>query len=241
MRTLLLLALLAAPAARAQAPAPVAPPPGGAPPASEEERTLYAVGVVAADSFRVFQLTPAELAVVERGLADALAGRALAVDMKTYGPKVSQLAAQRTEAASRVALARWSQEKGAVTTPSGLVYVPTVEGKGRSIGPDDVVRLHYEARLADGKVVDSTRKKGEPAEVHLARAIKCWSEGLQRMKVGGRATLACPPSLAYGERGLAPSNPGGALLVFDVEVVDVPATLSPVKPSDLPARPAPAP
>jgi FKBP-type peptidyl-prolyl cis-trans isomerase FkpA len=198
------------------------------------------MGVVAADSFRVFQLTPAELAVVERGLADALAGRPLAVDMKTYGPKVSQLAAQRTEAASRVALARWSQEKGAVTTPSGLVYVPSVEGKGRAIGPDDVVKLHYEARLADGKVVDSSRKKGEPVEVHLPRAIKCWGEGLQKMKVGGRATLACPAALAYGDRGMAPSIPGGALLVFDVEVVDAPATMAPVKPSELPARPAPA-
>ncbi len=235
MRTLLLLvALAAAPAARAQAPA------AGAPPAGEEEKTLYAVGVVAADSFRIFQLTPAELAVVERGLSDALAGRPPAVDMKIYGPKVSQLAAQRTEAASRAALARWSQEKGAVTTPSGLVYVPTVEGKGRAIGPDDLVKLHYEARLADGKVVDSSRKKGEPVEIHLPRAIKCWSEGLQKMKVGGRATLACPPALAYGDRGLAPSIPGGALLVFDVEVIDAPATMAPVKPSELPARPAPA-
>jgi len=234
MRVLpLLVVLAAAPAALAQAPA-------GAPLATDEEKTLYAVGVVAADSFKIFHLTPSELAIVERGLSDAVKGKTPAVDMKVYGPKVNQLAAKRTEESSKAALAKWAKAKGAVTTASGMVYVPSVEGTGRPVGPDSMVKLHYEARLADGTLADSSRKKGEPVELPLARAIKCWNEGLQKMKVGGRATLVCPPALAYGERGMAPNIPGGAMLVFDVEVLDVPASMVPVKPSDLPASPAPA-
>jgi FKBP-type peptidyl-prolyl cis-trans isomerase FkpA len=234
MRVLLvLLALGVAPAALAQAK-------GAKPLATDQEKTLYAVGVVAADSFKVFQLTPSELAIVQRGLSDAVAGKTPAVDMKVYGPKVNQLAAQRTEASSKATLAKWAQAKGAVSTASGLVYVPSVVGTGKAIGPDDMVKLHFEARLPDGQVVESSRKKGEPVDIQLARAIKCWNEGFQKMRVGGRATLVCPPALGYGERGMSPNIPGGATLIFDVEILDAPATMVPVKPSDLPAKPVPA-
>lgn len=201
--------------------------------ATDEDKTLYAIGVAASDSFKVFQLTPAELAIVQRGLSDALAGKASpAVDMKVYGPKVNQLAAKRTEAAGKKVLEAWAKKPGAKVLPSGMVYLSTTEGTGRTVGPLDFARVQYEAKLADGKVVDSSRKGGKPGpvDVPMEKVIKCWKEGLALMKVGGKATLVCPSSLAYGDAGMAKAGiPGGATMIFDIEFISVPVDVKEVQ------------
>jgi FKBP-type peptidyl-prolyl cis-trans isomerase FkpA len=119
-------------------------------------------------------------------------------------------------------LAQAAQEKGAVKTDSGLVYRILTEGKGPSPTADDTVRVHYRGTLTSGKEFDSSYKRGQPAEFPLKRVIKCWNEGVQKLKVGGKAKLTCPANLAYGDRdvggGLIPAN---SVLVFEVELLGI--------------------
>jgi FKBP-type peptidyl-prolyl cis-trans isomerase len=205
---LLLLALAAAPAAT---PAPM----------TERQKTLYAVGVSAADSFKIFDLKPEEVAVLERGLSDALLGRKLKVDMKVYRPKVNELAATAYAAKSRAMVTSYAAQKGAVTTASGLVYIQVKAGSGARPGPDSTVKVNYDGKLPDGTVFDSSRRRGEPSTLPIDKVIKCWNEGLQRMQVGEKATLVCPPEIAYGEAGKPPTIPPGSALVFDVELLGI--------------------
>lgn len=105
---------------------------------------------------------------------------------------------------------------------SGLVYKSLKDGKGPQPAATDVVKVHYRGTFPDGKEFDSSYGRGQPAEFPLNRVIKCWTEGVQKMKVGGKARLTCPPGIAYGERG----TPGGpippnATLHFEVELLDI--------------------
>jgi FKBP-type peptidyl-prolyl cis-trans isomerase FkpA len=105
---------------------------------------------------------------------------------------------------------------------SGLVYQSLKDGKGPQPAATDIVKVHYRGTLPDGKEFDSSYRRGQPAEFPLNRVIKCWTEGVQKMKVGGKAKLTCPPGIAYGERG----TPGGpippnATLHFEVELLDI--------------------
>lgn len=120
------------------------------------------------------------------------------------------------------ALKSAAAEAGAVTTGTGLVYRSLTDGSGPSPTAADVVKVHYRGTLTDGTEFDSSIKRGEPAQFPLNRVIKCWTEGVQRMKVGGKSKLTCPSAIAYGERG----TPGGpippnAILVFEVELLGI--------------------
>jgi FKBP-type peptidyl-prolyl cis-trans isomerase FkpA len=109
-----------------------------------------------------------------------------------------------------------------VTTPSGLVYQSLREGSGPSPAAADTVRVHYRGTLpATGKEFDSSYARNQPAEFPLDRVIKCWTEGVQMMKVGGKARLTCPASIAYGDRGAGGVIPPGATLVFEVELLAI--------------------
>jgi FKBP-type peptidyl-prolyl cis-trans isomerase FkpA len=108
-----------------------------------------------------------------------------------------------------------------VTTKSGLVYQSLKEGSGASPGASDVVKVNYRGTLADGKEFDSSYKRGEPAEFPLNRVIPCWTEGVQRMKPGGKARLTCPPAIAYGASGAGGVIPPNATLQFEIELLSV--------------------
>ncbi len=112
-------------------------------------------------------------------------------------------------------------EKGAIKTDSGMVYRSLTEGKGASPKATDVVQVHYKGTFPDGKEFDSSYKRGQPTEFPLNRVIKCWTEGVQRMKVGGKAKLTCPPSLAYGDKGAGGVIPPNATLQFEVELISI--------------------
>ena len=120
------------------------------------------------------------------------------------------------------AAAAAAKEKGAVVTPSGLVYLSLKEGDGAQPTKADTVKVHYRGYFpADGKEFDSSYKRNEPTSFPLGNVIPCWTEGLQRMKVGGKAKLTCPPAIAYGSRGAGGVIPPNATLQFEVELLAV--------------------
>ena len=120
------------------------------------------------------------------------------------------------------AIAKAKAEAGATTTSSGLVYRALKDGTGPNPKASDVVRVHYKGTFPDGKEFDSSYSRGKPAEFPLDRVIKCWTEGVQRMKVGGKAKLTCPSAIAYGERGAGGGViPPNATLQFEVELLGI--------------------
>ena len=124
--------------------------------------------------------------------------------------------AQADAAASAAA-----KEAGAVVTPSGLVYRSLKDGAGASPAASDTVKVHYRGTFPDGKEFDSSYARNEPAEFPLNGVIKCWTEGVQRMKVGGKAKLTCPAAIAYGTRGAGGVIPPNATLQFEVELLSI--------------------
>jgi FKBP-type peptidyl-prolyl cis-trans isomerase FkpA len=118
-------------------------------------------------------------------------------------------------------LAKAAAEPGAVRTPSGLVFRTLSPGQGGSPTATDTVRVHYAGTLTDGSEFDSSIKRGEPTEFRLDQVIPCWTEGVQRMKVGEKARLVCPAGIAYGVQGRPPVIPGNATLVFEVELLGI--------------------
>jgi len=110
---------------------------------------------------------------------------------------------------------------GAIRTESGLVYRELKAGTGPSPKATDEVKVHYRGTLVDGTEFDSSYKRNEPATFPLYQVIPCWTEGLQKMKVGGKAQLVCPSSIAYGDRGSPPEIPGGATLIFEIELLGI--------------------
>jgi FKBP-type peptidyl-prolyl cis-trans isomerase FkpA len=140
----------------------------------------------------------------------ALAG-ALAVCLSLGTPATAQTADPLKKAAA---------EKGAVVSDSGLIYLSMREGQGASPAATDTVKVHYRGTFTDGREFDSSYSRGEPASFPLNRVIKCWTEGVQKLKVGGKAKLTCPSAIAYGPNGRGPI-PGGATLVFEVELLGI--------------------
>ena len=108
-----------------------------------------------------------------------------------------------------------------ITTSSGLVFKLMTAGSGAKPGPSDSVKVHYRGTLQDGKEFDSSYSRGAPAEFPLNRVIKCWTEGVQLLQVGGSAKLTCPPAIAYGERGAGGVIPPNATLNFEVELLGI--------------------
>jgi FKBP-type peptidyl-prolyl cis-trans isomerase FkpA len=125
------------------------------------------------------------------------------------------------QSAPDATLAAAAKEPGATVTASGLVIRMTKEGKGAQPNATSTVRVHYKGTFPDGKEFDSSYKRGEPIEFPLSGVIKCWTEGVALMKVGGAAKLTCPSSIAYGTRGAGGVIPPNATLVFEVELLGV--------------------
>ena len=114
-----------------------------------------------------------------------------------------------------------AKEPNAVSTASGMVYRSLKDGTGASPKASDTVKVHYRGTLPDGKEFDSSYKRNEAIEFPLSRVIPCWTEGVQMMKVGGKAKLTCPPATAYGDRGAGNVIPPKATLLFEVELLAI--------------------
>jgi len=210
------------------APAAAASPAGPMDPA-DVKKTLYALGVALSKNLSSFNLTPAEVDVVKQGLADGAAGKEEKdIDLTKMGPKFQQLAKERAaviaaqeKKAGTEYVEKMTKEKGAAKLDSGMVYIEQTAGTGESPKATDRVKVHYHGTLSDGTVFDSSVDRGEPVTFPLNGVIKCWTEGVQKMKVGGKAKIVCPSDLAYGDRGAPPKIKPGATLVFDVQLLGI--------------------
>ena len=199
---------------------------------TEDEKVLYALGAALGQSVTrttsVFALTPEEKKLVSQGIKDSFEGKKLKLDMTVYGPKIDKFAQERQAKAAeknkkdeKEFLEKASKAEGAVVTPSGLIYTELKAGTGAAPASTDTVKVHYHGTLVNGQVFDSSVQRGSPATFPLNGVIPCWTEGLQKMKVGGKAKLVCPSSIAYGDRGMPPAIPGGSTLIFEVQLLDI--------------------
>jgi len=224
--TLAGLALLLA-ACEKPAPTP-SPSPAAGELKTEDDKTLYALGMLLGRNVAPLHLNAAELQTVEKGLEDVSNGKAPQVDLQAYAQKVAQLAQTRMAAGAKQERDRSAsfeeaaaKEPGAVKTPTGLVFRSLKPGTGPIPSADDTVSVHYEGKLIDGTVFDSSLQRGQPVEFPVKGVIACWTEALQRMKVGEKARLVCPASIAYGDRPAGPKIPAGATLTFEVELLGI--------------------
>ena len=205
---------------------------------TEDQKTFYALGVMLSGNLAAFDLTPEELEVVKQGVTDGALGRDPKIDVSAQRAHFQKLAQARLEAAaakekekSAGFLEKAAKEDGAVKTDSGLIYIETKAGEGATPKSTDLVTVHYHGTRVDGSVFDSSVDRGSPASFPLNGVIPCWTEGVQKMKQGGKARLICPSEIAYGDHGSPPKIKPGATLVFDVELLEVAdAKAAPAKP-----------
>jgi len=212
-------------------------------PKTDEEKTLYALGVALSRNLASFSLSPDELKIVEQGLSDGVAGDNLKVDMSEFGPKIQAFAKDRAtkSAAKEKEASKGFVDKAAADfffndTATTEIYTETSAGTGPAPKPTDRVKVHYTGKLTNGETFDSSVDRGEPVTFPLNGVIPCWTEGVQKMKVGGKAKLVCPSETAYGDRGAPPKIKPGATLVFDVELLSI----EPPAPAGAPAMPGAA-
>jgi FKBP-type peptidyl-prolyl cis-trans isomerase FkpA len=193
---------------------------------TDDQKTIYAVGLTIAQQLTPLGLSRAELEIVKRALTDAAADKP-AVALSDWLPKINTFAQARSGRAAAQEKSRGkayadkiAAEPGTTRTPSGLIYRELAAGTGASPKATDKVKVNYRGTLVNGTEFDSSYKRNSPVEFGLNQVIPCWTEGVQRMKVGGKSQLVCPAEIAYGDGG-RPSIPGGATLIFEIELLGV--------------------
>jgi FKBP-type peptidyl-prolyl cis-trans isomerase FkpA len=194
---------------------------------TDDQKVLYAVGQALARNIANLEFTPEEMVFVNAGLNEGASGSEPRIDMTVYGPmldtsmrtRMTQIT-QKERDASQAYCDAQAQEEGAEKLASGMVFKLITEGDGPVPAATDSVKVHYHGTLRDGTVFDSTRDK-DPAQFNVGGVIPCFSEGLQKLKVGGKAKLTCPADIAYGDRGRPGSIRPGAALTFEIELVEL--------------------
>ena len=211
---------------------------------TEDQKTLYAIGAHMTKQLAVFNLSADEYAIVKQGMDDAAAGKKLAAEPEAYMQNINRLAqariqvvAEKEKELSKPYLEKAAGEKGAKKMPSGIIYQEIKAGNGAQPKASDNVKVHYTGSLINGKVFDSSVQRGQPAEFPLGQVIPCWTEGVAMMKVGGKAKLTCPSDTAYGDQGRPSVIPGGATLVFEVELLEVKGPAAPAPAPKMPSTP----
>ncbi len=196
-------------------------------PETDDQKILNALGQALSQNLLPANLSAEELAFVQRGMSDAVLGRDALVALDEYGPQIQGFMEARLAGAAEgelelatAFLEEQARVDGAERTESGIIIQEMTAGTGARPVAEDTVQVHYHGTLRDGTVFDSSVDRGEPATFPLTGVIPCWTEGVQRISVGGKSRLVCPPDLAYGPPG-RPGIPGNAALVFEVELLEI--------------------
>lgn len=192
------------------------------------DKLSYALGLVIGHNLKEMGVDNLNGADFAQAVADVLAGKATAMTnaeaqqiVATYMQEKEAEKGKAAREAGEKFLVENAKKEGVVVLPSGLQYVVLTEGSGRKPSATDNVKCHYEGRLTDGTVFDSSYRRGEPAVFPLNGVIAGWTEGVQLMGEGAKFRFFIPYNLAYGERGAGGSIPPYAALVFDVELIEV--------------------
>ena len=200
--------------------------PAPKPPQTDDEQAVYALGLSIYEQLKAFEMSPSEMDLLKRAITDA-ANKTPAGKLDEWGPKINALAqarrqrvAERQKVASGEYLAKAAAEPFNMKTDSGIVYREITAGTGESPKATDTVKVHYRGTLVDGTEFDSSYTRNEPATFPLNNVIKCWTEGVQKMKTGGKSRLVCPSDLAYGDQG-RPGIPPAAVLIFEIELLEI--------------------
>ena len=197
-------------------------------PTTDDQKTLYALGLAINQSLSNFSLSEAEFEIVKSSITDGFLKQPPKVDPKVFGQKISQLQearalviAEAEKKAGATFLAKVAAESGAKKTESGAILKTIKEGNGATPKITDKVKVQYQGALIDGTVFDNTTKPGEPASLRVNEMSKCWVEGIQQIKVGGKSKLVCPSNLAFRDKGMPPLIKPGATLVFEIELLEI--------------------
>ena len=192
------------------------------------EKISYALGLGIGQQLKSMNIENFDIKEFSRSIEDVMAGRDTAmtareaqVMLSEYFQKKEKEQAEENIAKGKAYLEENGKREGVITTKSGLQYEVLTDGTGKSPKATDKVRCHYEGRLTDGSVFDSSYQRGEPADFGLNQVIAGWTEGVQLMKEGAKYRFHIPYLLGYGERGAGASIPPYATLVFDVELIKV--------------------
>ena len=192
------------------------------------EKISYALGLGIGQQLKSMNIENFDIKEFSRSIEDVMAGRdtdmtarEAQVMLSEYFQKKEKEQAEENIAKGKAYLEENGKREGIITTKSGLQYEVLTEGTGKSPKATDKVRCHYEGRLTDGSVFDSSYQRGEPADFGLNQVIAGWTEGVQLMKEGAKYRFHIPYLLGYGERGAGASIPPYATLVFDVELIKV--------------------
>lgn len=192
------------------------------------DKLSYALGMVIAENLKGLGANNVDTTDFAKAVADVLAGKSTELTpieaQTTVQEFMQKQEAERSKFMRKAGedfLAENAKKDGVVVLPSGLQYTVLAEGTGAQPKATDQVKCHYEGRLIDGTVFDSSYQRGEPAVFPLNGVIAGWTEGVQLMKEGAKYRFFIPYNLAYGERGAGNSIPPYAALVFDVELIKV--------------------
>jgi FKBP-type peptidyl-prolyl cis-trans isomerase FkpA len=209
---------------------------------SDDDKTFYAMGYMLGGNLQRLSLSDKEISALYKGISMAAKNEKSEVDMAKFQNRIQEVfkarmdkVAAKEKDAGKAFIEKFIKDESATKTESGLSYKVIKEGTGATPSAEDVVEVHYHGTLTDGTVFDSSVERGKTISFPLNRVIKGWTEGLQTMKEGGKTKFVIPSDLAYGEAGAPPKIPGGATLVFEVELFKV------TKAADAAKAAAPAP
>jgi FKBP-type peptidyl-prolyl cis-trans isomerase FkpA len=195
---------------------------------SDDDKTFYAMGYMLGGNLQRLSLSDKEISALYKGIAMAAKNEKSEVDMAKFQNRIQEVfkarmdkVAAKEKDAGKAFIEKFIKDESATKTQSGLAYKVIKEGTGATPAAEDVVEVHYHGTLSDGTVFDSSVERGKTISFPLNRVIKGWTEGLQTMKEGGKTKFVIPSDLAYGEAGAPPKIPGGATLVFEVELFKV--------------------
>lgn len=195
---------------------------------TDEDKTLYSMGLMLGQNLARLELTDRELNALAKGLYVAARGEKPELEWMEYQPKIQEffqarmkIVTEKQKSAGKAFIEKFEKEEGVKKTESGIAYKVIKEGEGKTPKATDTVEVNYHGTLIDGTVFDSSIERKQSVTFPLDRVIKGWTEGLQLMKEGGKAKFVIPSELAYGEMGAAPKIPGGATLIFEVELIKI--------------------